>query len=58
MDGVAAEVAEEVPMLLQYGDAPAGAGEQVAEHHASGAATRDHAITFHPVLCTHRVLPF
>ena len=34
MEGVAAEVAQEVGVLLEHGDLDAGAREQQAEHHA------------------------
>src|SRR5215475_13798921 len=33
MDGVAAEVAQEIGMLLEHQDVDAGAGEEKAEHH-------------------------
>jgi hypothetical protein len=36
VDGVAAEVAEEVGMLFEDGDGDAGAGEEVAEQDAGG----------------------
>jgi hypothetical protein len=42
MDGVAAEVAQEVGMLLKHHDIDAGA-EQKPTHHAGRAATRNHA---------------
>jgi hypothetical protein len=38
MDGVAAEVAEEVCVLFKDGDGDVGAGEQEAEHDSSGAS--------------------
>ena len=41
--GVAAEVAQEVGVLLQHRDRDAGAGQQQAEHHPGGAATDDEA---------------
>ena len=41
MDGVAAEVAEEIGVLLQHDDLDAGAGEQEAEHHAGRSAAGD-----------------
>ena len=41
VDGVAAEVAEEVLVLFEDGDVDAGAGEQEAEHHAGGASADD-----------------
>jgi len=40
---VAAEVAQEIAMLLQHDDIDAGAREQQAEHHAGGTATGDAA---------------
>ena len=36
MDGVAAEVAQEVGVLLQHDHIDAGTGEQEAEHHPGG----------------------
>ena len=38
MHCVAAEVAQEVGVLLQHGDLDAGSGQQQSEHHAGGAA--------------------
>ena len=43
MNGVAAEVAEEILVLLQHDDVDAGAGEQKAEHHAGRPAAGDAA---------------
>jgi len=43
MDGVAAEVAEEVGVFLEDGDVDAGAREEEAEHHAGGASADDAA---------------
>ena len=43
VDGVAAEVAEEVLVLLQHHDLDAGAGEEKSEHHPGGAAAGDAA---------------
>ena len=43
MDGVAAEVAEEIGVLLQHRHLDAGAGEQKPEHHAGGSAAGDAA---------------
>ena len=43
MDGVAAEVAEEVFVFFEDGDVVAVAGEEVGEHHASGASAYDAA---------------
>ena len=44
MDGVAAEIAQEVGVLLQHHDIDAGAGQQKAQHHAGRAATGDGAL--------------
>ncbi len=41
MDGVAAEVAEEVGVLFEDGDGDAGAGEEEAEHDAGRASADD-----------------
>ncbi|MGY3359168.1 hypothetical protein ACVWZK_005831 [Bradyrhizobium sp. GM0.4] len=41
MHGVAAEVAEEIRMLLQHHDIDAGAPEEIAEHHARRSAADD-----------------
>ncbi|SRR6266702_1830612 len=41
VDGVAAEVAEEVFVLLEDGDIDAGAGEEEAEHHAGRASANN-----------------
>ena len=41
VDGVAAEIAQEVGMLLEHHRAHAGARHQVAEHHAGGSAAGD-----------------
>ena len=43
MDGVSAEVAEEVFMLFEHDDADAGAREQIAGHDAGGASADDAA---------------
>jgi len=43
MDGVAAEVSEEVFVLFEHGDVVAVAGEEIGEHHASGASAYDAA---------------
>ena len=43
MDGVAAEVAEEVGVLFEHGDGDAGAGEEIAEHDAGRASANDAA---------------
>ncbi len=39
VDGVAAEVAEEILVLLQHHDVDTGAGQQKSEHHAGGSAS-------------------
>ena len=41
MHGVAAEVAEEVLMLLQHGDRNAGTRQQIPQHHARRSAADD-----------------
>ena len=43
MNGVAAEIAQEVGVLLQHHHVDAGAREQEAEHHAGGPAAGDAA---------------
>jgi hypothetical protein len=43
VNGVAAEVAEEIGVLLQHHHLDAGAGEQVTKHHAGGSASGDAA---------------
>ncbi len=43
MDGVAAEVAQEVGVLLQHHDVDAGARQQQPQHHAGGTAAGDAA---------------
>lgn len=44
MDRVAAEIVEEVGMLLQNRDRHAGPREQDARHHPGGSSADDHAI--------------
>ena len=44
VDRVAAEIAQEVRVLLQNDDIDAGAREQKAEHHAGGPAPGDDAV--------------
>ena len=44
MDGVAAEIAQEIGVLLQHHDIDAGAGQQEAQHHAGRAAAGDGAL--------------
>src|SRR5262249_53750317 len=41
VDGVAAEVPEEVAVLFEDEDIHAGAGEQIAEHHPGGPSAHD-----------------
>jgi hypothetical protein len=41
MDGVAAEIAEEVGVLLQHDRVDAGARQQEAGHHSGGPAAND-----------------
>ena len=43
VDGVAAEVAQEVGVLLEDDDIDPGAGEEEAEHHPGRPAARDAA---------------
>jgi hypothetical protein len=43
MDGVAAEIAQEIGVLLEHHHLDAGAGEQIAQHHAGGSASGDAA---------------
>jgi hypothetical protein len=43
VNGVAAEIAEEVGVFFEDEDFDAGAGEKEAEHHAGGAAACDAA---------------
>ena len=43
MDGVAAEVAQEIGVFFQHDDVDAGAGEKKPEHHAGRAAAGDGA---------------
>src|SRR5688572_2432763 len=52
MDGIAAEIAQEVRMLFEHGHLDAGAREQKSEHHAGGpaagdAASGDHGLRRH-----------
>ncbi len=44
MQRVTAEVPVEVGMALQQGDAHAGTGEQVSQHHPAGATADDDAV--------------
>ncbi|GMA93937.1 hypothetical protein GCM10025881_07610 [Pseudolysinimonas kribbensis] len=48
--GVAAEVAQEVGVLLEHHHVDAGARQPDPEHHAAGAAARDHAPRTKPAL--------
>jgi hypothetical protein len=43
MDGVAAEIAQKIDVLLQHHDVYAGAGQEKPEHDAGGAAAGDRA---------------
>jgi hypothetical protein len=43
MDRVTAEITQEIRVLFQHHDVDAGAGEQVAEHHAGRTTARDGA---------------
>jgi hypothetical protein len=44
---VAAEIAQEVAVLLEDRDADAGPGEQETEHHSGGATPADAALNGH-----------
>ena len=44
MNRVAAEIAEEIGVLLQHHDMNAGARQQKSEHHPGGAAAGDAAL--------------
>ena len=44
MDGVAAEIAEKIGVLLDDDDLDAGACQQKAEHHPGRAAAHDAAV--------------
>ena len=44
VDGVAAEIAQEIGVLLQHHDVDAGARQEKAEHHAGRAASGDGAL--------------
>src|SRR5262245_41515072 len=60
MDGVAAKVAEEVPVLFEHDHLNSGAGQQQPEHH-SGGATADNATSGSGLSCillglTHKLL--
>jgi hypothetical protein len=43
MDRVAAKIAQEVGVLLEHRHVDAGARQQIAQHHAGGAAAHDAA---------------
>ena len=71
VDGIAAEVAQEVGVLLQDEDVHPGTSEEEAEHHAGRPAPRDTAADVHrlgraagvswhvrPLPCDHGVTPF
>src|SRR5579864_1095427 len=60
MDGVAAKIAKKVRVLFEYENVDAHAGEEKAQHHARGAASRDAAagaerLVHAPLLCWKRV---
>ena len=44
MNRVAAEIAEEIGVLLQHHDLNAGARQQESEHHSGGTAAGDAAL--------------
>ena len=44
MNGVAAEIAQKIGVLLQHHDVDAGAGQQEAQHHAGGTAAGNGAL--------------
>ena len=44
MNRVAAEIAQEIGVLLQHHDVDAGARQQQSEHHPGGATARDAAL--------------
>ena len=52
MDGVAAEVSEEVGVLFEDGDADAGTRQEQSQHHAGRSAARDHALHVHGRECS------
>ena len=52
MDGVAAEVSEEVGVLFEDRDADAGTSQEESQHHAGRSATRDHALDVHGRECS------
>jgi hypothetical protein len=54
MNGIAAEIAQEVGMLFEDQDGDPGAGEQQSQHHTGRAATHD-AATDRNLGDTHRV---
>src|SRR5207248_7075788 len=47
VDGVAAEIAQEVGMFFEHDHVDAGARQQKAEHHAGGPAAGDAAVDVH-----------
>ena len=52
MDGVAAEVAEEIGVLLEDEDANAGTRQEQSQHHAGGTAASHHALRVHGGECS------
>jgi hypothetical protein len=61
MDGVAAEVSQEISMLFEDDDVHPGAGEKKAEHHAGRPSTDDAALRMHFLarrrLLLHHLIP-
>ena len=51
MHGVAAEVAEEILVLLQHRDVDASSRQQIAEHHARRSAAHHTTRCFHCFVC-------
>jgi hypothetical protein len=56
MDGVAAEIAKKVDVLLQDHDVDAGASEQKPEHQAGGTAAGDCTLHAHRAILADDVL--
>src|SRR6516225_950879 len=50
MDRVAAEIAEEIGVLLEHRDVDAGPGQQVSEHHPGRTAARDRTLDLHDAI--------
>ena len=51
MHGIAAKVPQKIGVLLKHHDVHTGARQQVAKHHAGGAATNDAALCLNGVHC-------